>query len=139
LSHLRSGITQDLYDRTINASELLYELQLGQKDSTGTYTYAQIAMGCVFAFDSLVFDLHGYFCVRNALYLLGSFFSHVRSFMKDVYTRIRSVRQNVSTEKIAFFSGHDTTLLPILAALGNAYNIWPPYASLLRIELLNGM
>jgi hypothetical protein len=59
--------------------------------------------------------------------------------MKDVYSRIRAVHQNASTEKAAFFSGHDTTLLPILAALGNSFNIWPPYASLMRIELLTGM
>jgi ubiquitin-like domain-containing CTD phosphatase 1 len=40
--------------------------------------------------------------------------------------------------KLALFSGHDTTLMPILATLGGdvwAGAEWAPYASMILIEL----
>jgi hypothetical protein len=65
--------------------------------------------------------------------------TYFRSFLKDVYARISKVHYNTSQERVAFFSGHDTTILPLITALGNYDGIWPPYASLMRIELLYGM
>lgn len=38
-------------------------------------------------------------------------------------------------EKMLFFSGHDSTLVPVLCALGIFDNVWPPYASFLTIEI----
>lgn len=110
-----------MYDRSVNATEFLYDLEMAQVDPNSLYTYAQIAMAYACSF------------------LLSLLCSQRRSFLRDVYARIQGVHQNTSLEKAAFFSGHDTTLLPILAALGNSFNIWPPYASLMRIELLNGI
>ena len=40
--------------------------------------------------------------------------------------------------KLAIFSGHDTTLMPLLASIGpKLWNEedWPPYASMLLIEV----
>lgn len=38
--------------------------------------------------------------------------------------------------RLALFSGHDTTILPLLASLSNIYDgSWPPYASKLLIEI----
>ena len=34
------------------------------------------------------------------------------------------------------FSGHDSTLFPLLTALGAFDGCWPPYASYLEIQLL---
>ncbi|CAM9464044.1 unnamed protein product [Scytosiphon promiscuus] len=40
-----------------------------------------------------------------------------------------------STPKLAIFSGHDTTLLPILAAFQIYDNAWPPYASYISLDV----
>jgi len=37
--------------------------------------------------------------------------------------------------KMMFFSGHDSTLVPVLCALGLYDDTWPPYASYLAIEV----
>ena len=47
-----------------------------------------------------------------------------------------AVVPGVSAPKIAVFSGHDSTLLPLLTALGAFDGEWPPYASRIQIELL---
>lgn len=40
------------------------------------------------------------------------------------------------TPSLAIFSGHDTTIIPLLASLPNAYdNKWPSYASMVVIEI----
>jgi len=44
----------------------------------------------------------------------------------------------IAAPKLALFAGHDTTLMPLLASLGpNLWNNtdWPPYASMLLIEI----
>lgn len=38
--------------------------------------------------------------------------------------------------KLAVFSGHDSTLFPVLTALGAFDGKWPPYASRIQLELL---
>ena len=40
-----------------------------------------------------------------------------------------------SPAKMMLFSGHDSTLVPVLCALGIYDNTWPPYASYLAIEI----
>lgn len=40
------------------------------------------------------------------------------------------------TPKVAVFAGHDTTIIPLLASLGDAYDEkWPPYASMVLLEI----
>ncbi|CAM9953409.1 unnamed protein product [Pylaiella littoralis] len=40
-----------------------------------------------------------------------------------------------STPKLAIFSGHDSTLVPILAALKIYDDVWPPYASYISLDV----
>jgi len=59
------------------------------------------------------------------------------AFVNEVTMRIAAASKG-SSEKFALFSGHDTTLLPFLMAYGYFDGVWPPYASMIRIELLDG-
>jgi Histidine phosphatase superfamily (branch 2) len=54
--------------------------------------------------------------------------------MMKVYPHIQG--QTNGLNKLALFSGHDTTIIPLLASLG-VWNdtAWPPYASMVIIEL----
>ncbi|CAM9787358.1 unnamed protein product [Ectocarpus sp. 12 AP-2014] len=40
-----------------------------------------------------------------------------------------------STPKLAIFSGHDSTLVPILTALKIYDDVWPPYASYITLDV----
>jgi len=59
-------------------------------------------------------------------------------FMSEFFDRIKAVRNGLSNESFAFYSGQSSTILPILIA----YDAWvddkkgktPPYASLLLLE-----
>jgi Histidine phosphatase superfamily (branch 2) len=55
--------------------------------------------------------------------------------MKKIYPHIQS-DSTIGLNKLALFSGHDTTIIPLLASLG-VWNdtAWPPYASMVVIEL----
>jgi hypothetical protein len=61
-------------------------------------------------------------------------------FMKEIKEVIfKSVTRQDSKEKITIFSGHDTVIAPVLAALG-VYRqkdlcVWPPYASRIVFEI----
>jgi len=60
------------------------------------------------------------------------------SFIRDVITNIDSVASGNSKQQLALFSGHDTTVLPFVLAYNASYaGVWPPYASMIRIELLD--
>jgi len=59
-------------------------------------------------------------------------------FISEVIERIEDVSKGRSKENLALFSGHDTTLFPLLMAYGVNQG-WPPYASMMRIELLDGV
>jgi hypothetical protein len=54
--------------------------------------------------------------------------------MMKMYPHIQS--DSIGLNKLALFSGHDTTIIPLLASLG-VWNdtAWPPYASMVIIEL----
>ncbi|CAM9205199.1 unnamed protein product [Scytosiphon promiscuus] len=56
-------------------------------------------------------------------------------FTSEILTNMREVLSGKSAMKFALFSGHDTVVAPLLAALG-AYDCrWPPYASHVAFEL----
>lgn len=69
----------------------------------------------------------------NAL-AIGGFLKDVLDVLVDTVSG-RSV-PGVSAPKLAIFSGHDSTLFPILTALGAFDGEWPPYASRIHLELL---
>jgi len=60
------------------------------------------------------------------------------SFVTDFYNRLENVVQNKTNERLAIFSGHDNTVEPLLVALGVEPTGSPPYAAIMRIELLDG-
>ena len=43
---------------------------------------------------------------------------------------------SASHKKILIYSGHDSTLVPLMCALGLYDNQWPPYASYLTLEII---
>jgi len=61
----------------------------------------------------------------------------IASFLQDILDLLHSVHSNTSSVKFALYSGHDTTLLPLLISYDIWDGQWPSYASLLRIELLS--
>mmetsp|Transcript_156 Transcript_156/g.189 ORF Transcript_156/g.189 Transcript_156/m.189 type:complete len:259 (+) Transcript_156:307-1083(+) len=72
--------------------------------------------------------------------ILSNMLPHLpESAWKDTLPELKQgMHKSESVPKLAVFSGHDTTLLPILATLGsNVYNgeEWAPYASMVLIEL----
>jgi len=58
------------------------------------------------------------------------------AFVGEMGRLLDEVVSGASSVKMALYSGHDTTLMPLLAAYGVWNGIWPPYASLLRVHLL---
>ncbi len=72
--------------------------------------------------------------------ILSNMLPHLpESAWKDMLPELKEgLPGSESVPKLAVFSGHDTTLLPILATLGsNVYSgeEWAPYASMVLIEL----
>eukprot|EP00903_Cladosiphon_okamuranus_P016088 g14852.t1 len=56
-------------------------------------------------------------------------------FTHEILTNMREALSGETSMKFALFSGHDTVVAPLLAALG-AYDCrWPPYASHVAFEL----
>ena len=54
--------------------------------------------------------------------------------MTKVYPHIQG--ETIELNKLALYSGHDTTIIPLLASLGVWNNTaWPPYASMVALEL----
>jgi len=54
-------------------------------------------------------------------------------FLDELLNSIEESNNN--GKKILFYSGHDSTLVPVLCLLGIYDNIWPPYASFLTLEM----
>lgn len=52
--------------------------------------------------------------------------------------RMRSVASGESKDKLYCYSGHDTTVMPLLATLGQDVTTWPPYVSNIVFELWEG-
>lgn len=55
--------------------------------------------------------------------------------IKAIFDRIVNKISNTDPVKFYLYSGHDTTLLPLLVGFSQSDIKWPPYASLMAIEL----
>ena len=55
-------------------------------------------------------------------------------FMKELVERAEMVFNHTSTYVYEHYTGHDSTLMPFLALIGQDVFIWPPYASHIDIE-----
>jgi acid phosphatase len=71
----------------------------------------------------------GKFKIRLFNISIGKFFGRVKSKLAGV------VSGEDKDLKYALFSGHDTTIAPLVSLLGNFDGFWPPYASNLVFEL----
>jgi hypothetical protein len=82
-------------------------------------------------------DVEGYAMLQTAndaeYAKLGTSFLWAE-IMENIYNVLNGT---VATSKLALFSGHDTTIMPLLASLGPRVfdRKWSPYASLLTIEI----
>lgn len=54
-------------------------------------------------------------------------------FIGELLSDLRGARQD---KRLLIYSGHDSTLVPLLCALGCYDGVWPPYASFLALELV---
>jgi len=70
--------------------------------------------------------------IKNSTYVTIA----MGDFVAELGGLIDQVVGGASTVKMALYSGHDTTLMPLLDAFGVWDGVWPPYASLLRVHLL---
>lgn len=68
--------------------------------------------------------------------ILSNILPHIQpSYWKSIFPQLRI---NENAPKLALFSAHDTTIMSLMAALGKLLwdeTDWPPYASLLIIEI----
>lgn len=55
-----------------------------------------------------------------------------------VVQRMRQVASGQSKDKLYCYSGHDTTVMPLLATVGQDVTTWPPYVSNVVFELWEG-
>lgn len=55
--------------------------------------------------------------------------------LQELVQNMESCITGSSSEKLHLFSGHDTTVVPLLAAFGMELDHWPPYASHVELEL----
>lgn len=85
-------------------------------------------------------DLNDY-DLDNVTKLIGWMWSKL--YNDEVFNRlsigrlVHEIKENIEfgKHKMYIFSGHDSTLVPMLCALGIYDDIWPPYASFLTIEI----
>lgn len=55
--------------------------------------------------------------------------------LKEILQQINASVSGKPVQKFLLYSGHDTTLIPILVALQVDNGVWPPYASMILLEL----
>lgn len=57
-------------------------------------------------------------------------------FLRELLDSLRSeMSRGEKGKKMLIYSGHDSTLVPLLCALGIFDDAWPPYASYLTLEI----
>ena len=54
--------------------------------------------------------------------------------LHEIYKRMEGLAENRTREKFVLYSGHDTTIEPLITTLGITDGTWPPYASRLVFE-----
>lgn len=71
---------------------------------------------------------------------MGNTAWHVRSNMENIIYNYSTSPNATNPLRLALFAGHDTTIMPFLAAVlkENWDRIWPSYAALVTIELYAG-
>ncbi len=55
-------------------------------------------------------------------------------FLHDIYSNIMGLIESKTQEKFILYSGHDTTIEPLISTLGLTDGTWPPYASRFVVE-----
>jgi len=60
----------------------------------------------------------------------------VGSLLADVLDELDAALSGQTPTRLALFAGHDTTIAPLLRAFGMWDHVWPPYGSMLRLEVL---
>ena len=99
--------------------------------------------GCVdtAAMHSIWSDAHSFYCERFGGPNGGERSSRLAMLplLRDIFGRLQAASQETSSERISVFSGHDTVVAPLLAALGGMRAPmlcrWPPYASHITFEV----
>ena len=56
-------------------------------------------------------------------------------FLFELSNMMHQSLNGETSYKMMIFSGHDSTLVPVLSAMGIYDNAWPPYASFLTIDI----
>jgi hypothetical protein len=76
-----------------------------------------------------------YVSIESAKLALGPLWAEI---MDNINSVVDLNAKKGGSSKFALFSGHDTTIMPLLASLGPRVwdrNDWPPYASMVLIEV----
>ena len=60
----------------------------------------------------------------------------LREIMEDLKYCNNSPTRTIDEPKLLIYSGHDTTLLPVMCALNIYDGNWPPYASYVTLEFV---
>ena len=58
----------------------------------------------------------------------------IGTFLGELAASMDAAVSGGSDERLAIYSGHDSTIAPVLAALGVWDRRWPPYASTIILE-----
>mmetsp|Transcript_23792 Transcript_23792/g.42803 ORF Transcript_23792/g.42803 Transcript_23792/m.42803 type:complete len:300 (-) Transcript_23792:716-1615(-) len=69
---------------------------------------------------------------------MGPLWKEIMANILPIVDSANNPSSGTSLPKLALFSGHDTTLMPLLATLGDKVwsgTDWPPYASMIQIEI----
>lgn len=74
---------------------------------------------------------------RWAKLAMGNTVWHIRSNIENILYNTSSSTNSTDPLKLALFAGHDTTVMPFLAAIlgSNWDGVWPGYAALVTLEL----
>jgi len=88
--------------------------------------------------DEVVFQYQYFFSYPNATensnFGIGFLLSDLHAFLVNLTAQEKEGEEDVSP-KLLVWSGHDTTLLPILLAFDVWDGHWPPYASVIGLEV----
>jgi hypothetical protein len=121
LHSIPSGITFDLYNRVV-AEATYAEHQL--YNYPDPVSYGQACMGYVVYLKAISLSLTTKFALRF--------------LFADIYQHMVNSISKADPLKFVLYSGHDTTIMPLLNAMQAWDGVWAPYASYLTFELYQG-